>query len=79
MKGGPSEDGQGHQYRVELCRTAHAWSMKEYSASFADGVGEDRIFPFLSLPIASLAKGRPQQKGQIELGVRHFKEFFWVN
>ena len=41
--------------------------------------GKDRTFPALSLHIDSVAKGRPQQKGQVEVGVRHFKEAFWVN
>ena len=39
----------------------------------------DKSFPGLSLHIDSVAKGRPQQKGQVEVGVRHFKEAFWVN
>ena len=30
----------------------------------------DRMFPGLSLHIDSVAKGRPQQKGQVEVGVR---------
>ena len=38
----------------------------------------DKSFPGLSLHIDSVAKGRPQQKGQVEVGVRHFKEAFWV-
>ena len=41
--------------------------------------GKDRTFPALSLHIDSVAKGRPQQKGQVEVSVRHFKEAFWVN
>ena len=41
--------------------------------------GKDRTFPASSLHIDSVAKGRPQQKGQVEVGVRHFKEAFWVN
>ena len=41
--------------------------------------GKDRTFPALSLHIDSVAKGRPQQKGQVEVGVRHLKEAFWVN
>ena len=41
--------------------------------------GKDPIFPALSLHIDAVAKGRPQQKGQVEVGVRHFKEAFWVN
>ena len=39
----------------------------------------DRTFPGLSLHVDFVAKGRPQQKGQVEVGVRHFKEAFWVN
>ncbi|CAE7387509.1 unnamed protein product, partial [Symbiodinium microadriaticum] len=42
-------------------------------------VARDKSFPGLSLHIDSVAKGRPQQKGQVEVGVRHFKEAFWVN
>ena len=41
--------------------------------------GKDRAFPALSLHVDAVAKGRPQQKGLVEVGVRHLKEAFWVN
>ena len=36
--------------------------------------GKDRTFPALSLHVDAVAKGRPQQKGLVEVGVRHLKE-----
>ena len=40
---------------------------------------EINLFQVCRCTLILLRKGGPQQKGQVEVGVRHFKEAFWVN